>query len=266
MKNYFKFGMLMAVGSVAVTAHALGIELEVGEKTGRAVSADELVAAAEPIRRFLPKDTFETTPNTELTQTAFVVEQIVGSREDDICYGMPNWRYDANERELQLFYLGGIRLGFEVKDRNDAPTGLSSKGMLITVPIRCVQTDKGSYRASNAFGATTTIIRRSVVTTEIAVKTPSGHSPTSIMLTSVSMEPDEARLVTANLAVRVEGNLIGWNDQTSLICGIVTSSPNMRTVYDTTTDTCVYQGIIEKVTFFDKNTGSVVAAKEFRDQ
>ncbi len=226
-------------------------------------SSEELISVGANVRGFVPKDTFDAPPRADFSGRAFSIEHRVSEQAEDTCLGTPVWQYDVAKQEMQLLQMAGIRLGFSLKDRDGGPTPFSGKSLLQTVLVKCVREAKGSYRASNAFGATRTIYRRLETSTEIAVRTPSGDAPTLLFSSTIPMSPEKARDIAPHLVVRISGRLENWDHGSAVVCGIDKSRPKMTSVYDTTTDTCIFRGTLDAVVFYDARTGQIIAEKSY---
>ena len=173
---------------------------------------------------------------------------------------MPFWRYNAATRKLSLAFLGDRRSQYFLKgyDGRVHPL-LSSAGDFTTLPVRCIETSGGSYRASNAYGATTTIYRKSQTVIEIAVLRPIGSRESSApLMSTIDLEPSKARQLTQDIRVRYEGHLTDWGNGSVLSCGIEHYAPDMQSAYDTKVDTCLFRAAVDKIAFVNGADGSIL--------
>lgn len=248
---------------------------EAGKAQNTPVAEDEhvltdrdLIATAEQIRSFRSRDPFVSVPAINLVGRRFQVDMPVRMAEAKGCTSLPFWRYLPEKRRLELTFFGDNRSGYSIKGRDGkvhAP--LSDAGSFETVPVQCREVDLGSYRASNAFGVSTTIYKKRQTVVEIGLVRLSRSSSDGYLLwSSLEMEPEIARAAVGKIRLRYSGYLTEWGTGSSLACGIEHSQPDMRSFSDQTTDTCIYRGVVEQVAFVDAVSGKVQAERMFTSE
>jgi hypothetical protein len=203
----------------------------------------------------------------DLSGRRFAIELPIRKGGAKGCVSLPFWRYQPDRAQLELMFFGAQRSGSFLKGYNGrVHPVLSDAGSFRTAPVRCVEVDRGAYHASNLFGATTTIFRQAQSVVEVAATRPLDASDeTDFLMTSVKIEPADARQITQSLLLRYEGRLTTWSNGSSVACGIERLDPDMTTVDDTTVDTCIFRGVIEHVSVIDGRIRRVIAERTFEN-
>jgi hypothetical protein len=245
-------------GFTAVSGSSFG---NVTELPNPVLSGADLSAISAPQRTFRPHDQFDAAPAVKWAGRRFIVELPVRSGGSGGCTSMPFWSYNAATRKLSLTFFGDRRSESFLKgyDGRVHPL-LSSAGNFNTLPIKCIETSGGSYRASNAFGATTTIYRKMQTVAEVAFLRPIGRPESNApLMDEIDMEPGKARQITQDIRVRYEGRLLDWGNGSVVSCGIEHYEPDMQSAYDTKVDTCLFRASIDKIAFINGADGSILA-------
>lgn len=225
----------------------------------------ELLALAASHRAYRPRDAFDAAPVVNLAGRRFVVELPVRSSADGKCNSLPFWRYDAVHEKLSVIFFGGRRLRSSLKghDGKHNPIFNEMPDMANAATVNCTKVSKGYWTLTNAFGAATSVERVEETVVEIvAARPPLAASLGYFLMAERHVDPEDARRITKTLSVRFEGRLGDWGNGSSLACGIAQSTPDMTSIWDTTVNTCMYVGMIERVSVFDTATGSVLFEKD----
>ena len=230
------------------------------------LTRENLLAIAVPVRAFRPTSAFDAAPRQNLTGRRFAFELPVRPMGGGGCVSMPGWRYSADRGKLELVFFGQLRSTASMKDHlGKVHPVLQDTGSSLAAPVRCVETRTGSYRASNAFGASTTIAKVAQTVVEVGtVQDPLENSRTDFVMATVDMAPAEAKQLVPWLQAKVEGELGHWPNGSSVACGTDHPTADMSTVWDTRIDTCIYRGFISRVAFIDSRTGKTIVENVFR--
>ncbi|WP_430445328.1 hypothetical protein [Sphingorhabdus contaminans] len=224
------------------------------------LTTQDLIAIAETQRAYRPKDAFDFAPNVSVISNRFVVElpvKMAGAAAFETqCDGFPFWSYTATSSDagsLMVHYTGG---GTVVGSR-----------YFTTVPVMCTERVGSSYVVQNAFGVKTRIERRYQVSTMLVSVRPVLAPPLDALLfATVDVSPADARTLTPNLFLRVEGELLKWPDSSFVKCGVEKTAVDMRTIWDVTTELCSFRTYVQRVSLVDRRSAKILAEKSFAER
>ena len=220
-----------------------------------------LIEASETARAFTPRDDFETQPKTSWKGRRFVVHQALERQTGDSCAGLPKWDFNSESGSLSFNVTGGFILGHACLSYDGDPFPVLRMYGQRTLAISCSQKEGNAYGVVNAFGARSSIVRRSITATALAIE--GWDTGRAFLLKSIPLEGSEAREIVAHLSLEIEGELTEWTDGRSLICGVTHLDPEFTSAYDTTESTCLYKARLSRVAVLDGTSGNVLAEERF---
>ncbi|HYD23773.1 MAG TPA: hypothetical protein VEB68_03185 [Croceibacterium sp.] len=192
-----------------------------------------------------------------------MVHQALEQQMGESCAGLPKWDFNSESRRLNFNVTGGFILGHAFLSYDGDPFPFLSMYGHRTLVISCSEKEGSAYRVVNAFGARSSIVRRSVSATALAIE--GWDRGRAFLLKSIPLEGSEAREMVPHLTLEIEGELSEWTDGNSLICGVTHLEPEFTSAYDTTESTCVYRARLSRVAVVDRISGNVLAEERFSE-
>lgn len=230
---------------------------------GPVMTATELEAIAQQVRRFVPKDRFDAPPKLESLagrRFSYTVQPRERGLRNEICDGYASWGYWPADGKLEV----GDTEGMEIKSDLKSATGtiFPESGAYRSDPFvsfrsfTCEKKTLPSYTATNGFGAAVDVFPTSETVTAIA---HAGSSDTE-WRTYVSLKADgeEARTLSRNVRVRVSGSLDDWAPGKPVLCGVSKSRPTTDRPWETTLDACLFKGRVDLFEVIDARDGRVL--------
>jgi hypothetical protein len=227
----------------------------------RPLSAEELKAAGNAARQYVPKDQFDSPPGGPRwagRKFSYVVEPqawVLGARWS--CAGFPDWSY--LDGSLTVAARPEFVISYQLTGATGPlfPGGLSAKGRneLNISSVECTRPEEASDTASNAFGAKFDVKRW----TDRVVGIADTDDPDFKFRPywKAKIEGDAARQLARGLRARISGTLSSWPGGQTVMCGTHRTTPTVSTPIDRTLDACIFHGRIEMIEFFDAATGRV---------
>lgn len=257
--QYLVIGTLITLASATTLAMA-------GENGSRVLGVHDLQRVADQVRHFKPKDEFDASPHvSDLAGRHFSV--IVRPRKvgpaNNICKGFPSWGYYAQKRDFEVSFGDGSILVdrfMNVPFAAAFPQGESiNSSFLSFASFTCKHVKEGSYRASNAFGATIDVIKEKDVVIAFSAQNKPSNSPISTTnYWSKTIAGDAARNLSEQVAVRITGVIGVWPNGQNVICGVKHGHPSLDLPYDDTLDACIFKASSLIFEVINKKTGAIL--------
>ena len=214
-----------------------------------AMDTADIMKAAQTARSYRPVDVFEAPPREVLRSRFFRIELPVvtwGSNKTG-CLGEALWSYGPGT-EMLLLHMSGSGYADGANRR-------------VTIPVSCVEQKLGNYTVENLLGIRTSIGKRTHTIIELTMLSSAlKHRTGELIYANVKIPRNEARTLTENLRVRVEGEMRELSPGHVVHCGTEKTSVDMNTIWDTTTDYCRFGAHIVSMAFVDGRSGEVVSA------
>lgn len=238
-----------AIVSLSVLSFSMLQAQENEEVKSPALNEADIKKAAQLARSYRPVDEFEAPPKEALASRLFRIEIPVvrwGSDKTG-CSGKALWSYGPDTEKLLLHMSGS---GYA-----DGAT------YRVTIPISCVERNLGNYTVENLFGVKTSIAKRNHAVIELVMLSSAlKHRGGELIYAEVKIPRNEARALTDNLKVRVEGEMRELWPGHVVRCGTEKTSVDMKTIWDTTTDYCRFGVHIVSMAFIDGRSGQLLSA------
>ena len=213
--------------------------------------AADMTTLAQTVRANQPVDEFEPLPKELSASRLFRVElPVVPCGSDKTgCLGKPLWSYDAETETLLMTFSGS---GYA-----DGST------YRVSVHVSCVEQNLGNYAVENVFGVRTNIGKSAQKVVELTLLSAATKYEIGDLITaSIKVPPAEARVLSQNLRLRVEGELRQLSSSRVIKCGVDKTRVDMNTIWDVTTDYCRFGAHVISMDYVDGRSGQVVATRQ----
>ena len=224
------------------------------------ISGEQLVAAAEQVRTFVPRDQFDEPPAGPAwngRRFSFTVEPVSWGPASHPCTGLATWDYRNGQLSVSARPEFVNPFTFTGQFRG---TGRSDRGRQIVdlnlYSITCQQSAIEDVQATNAFGAQFRV--RRWTDSAIGIFDTGDFDPKWKIYSHTQLDGAAARELTRNLLVRVSGTLSTWPNGGMIICGTDNSSPTIGTPTARTRNICGFNGRPDHVEFLNTATGHVL--------
>ena len=214
------------------------------------IGIEALTNTANLVRSFEAKDEFDTPPNaSSLTGRRFSVDVDPRKRgpSNSICDGFPSWGYFSSLGKYEVsFTPARILVGYLNTPFSAAFTN-TSNGVLNFTSFTCQKINGGSYRATNAFGAVTTVERRKDVVIAFSDVGDTRSNMVDVLSVgnkrywSSAISGDLARKLSVSVKVRISGTIDRWPNGQNILCGMDKKEAKFDWPYEETVDACIFR-------------------------
>lgn len=244
----------------------LGIGLAAAAPAGAqdVLDAEQLDALANQARAFVPKDEFDVAPalpSVAGKRFSVTVAPLKRGPDNLICDGFPSWGYWPQDGKLEVGAMEGtgIKSDFAAATGRMFASGAGGSDFSTFVSFRSFRCNKvrlPSYEATNGFGAKFTVEKSREEVTAIGGFRMIDTDWKSYW--STQAVGDEARQLSQNIRVRLEGTLEDWAPGRPVLCGSKRTVPETRLPLDETLDICMFNGAADRFEVIDARTGAVL--------
>jgi hypothetical protein len=217
-----------------------------------------LTAAAQLVRSYKPKDQFDSPPpQKSLGGRPFALE--LSPRESGFnkgCGFFASWSYDASKSELEIGEMPEIVFAGDTNPSGAFPN-MQPTDQLNPVLFVCQRVAQSLGKASNAFGAVTTIQRSAEESLSLST---SNIGRVNKPYWTVHVEGQEARELAKAVRIRVKGVLGEWRPGQVIICYRQNTEATLDSPFARTTRDCMFKTDEIRFEIVDSRTQSVLYA------
>lgn len=220
----------------------------------------QLMATADAVRLFKPKDQFDTGPSTpSLSGQAFsvIVSPLPRGIPNKICDGYPSWAYFKEDGRYEVGFFPAQASLTQLTStfggaipRTAGPLG----GFAYFTSFDCNRVEDSYYDSTNAFGAHQNVHRTSDVI--LAFSDVQGSLSTNLWSRLISGDP--ARALSQSIVIRISGILGQWPDGNTLKCAKQVGRPTFDHPEDANLDACIFKTKSLKFEVLDSLSGEIL--------